>query len=575
MLIDVLIGVFFRKRHRFCLPGKTLRRAGFCSSIFFAALIIFGICPITPSDNDMVDAAAKSSNTSLTMTTNYESARLDIVPTDLAGSFATSPNDKVAKFGITTDNATGYKLTIKEKTTTNSGKLVSSNGSYLSSISTATTASGFNNGEWGYKPSKYIASTSTWQSLSGDNYLKSPTTEYTLDETSTKNSTAQEYSIGLGAKVDYSKPAGNYTNTFVLAAVGNPITYTINYADATSDSTISGIPAQQSSSTIATSVTLSNATPTRTGYTFAGWCYGTVNTTGTHPGTTCSGTPGTTHAASSSLAFIDQTATGSNVNTITLQALWTANVYNVYESIMYPVSSNFSVTGNNMTLTYDASENKYTLNNIDTKYDPYATAPQTVYLTAGTTYTMHADFETIDGEPITSSSRIMQVFYAIDKAFNQSESVMLSGVDNTQTFTPSATGLYNFRLDNDYNNWADDIVVKNFSVGYAKEVTYGSTYGTLATPTMLGYTFVNWSDATSGGNTITSSSTVSAIKDHVLFARWTANTYNITYLGGEIYTGFDNTTQTLAQGSSVPVVTSNVLNLSARYSKADKGCNCY
>ena len=44
---------------------------------------------------------------------------------------------------------------------------------------------------------------------------------------------------------------------------------------------------------------------------------------------------------------------------------------------------------------------------------------------------------------------------------------------------------------------------------------------------------------------------------------WTANTYNITYLGGEIYTGYDNSSVTLAQGSSVPVYASNYLNLSA------------
>ncbi|MDO4752656.1 MAG: FISUMP domain-containing protein [Candidatus Saccharibacteria bacterium] len=103
----------------------------------------------------------------------------------------------------------------------------------------------------------------------------------------------------------------------------------MNYTDATGDSSVSGIPSQQSSSTTSTSVTLSSAVPIRTGYTFAGWCYGTVNTTGTHPGTTCSGTPGTTHAASSSLAFIDQTATGSSANTITLQALWTVKTYTI------------------------------------------------------------------------------------------------------------------------------------------------------------------------------------------------------------------------------------------------------
>ncbi len=63
----------------------------------------------------------------------------------------------------------------------------------------------------------------------------------------------------------------------------------------------------------------------------------------------------------------------------------------------------------------------------------------------------------------------------------------------------------------------------------SKSVTYGSTYGTLPTPTRTGYTFAGWYTATSGGTQVTSSSTVSITAEQTLYARWTANAYTITF----------------------------------------------
>ncbi|MBQ7499652.1 MAG: InlB B-repeat-containing protein [Clostridia bacterium] len=66
-------------------------------------------------------------------------------------------------------------------------------------------------------------------------------------------------------------------------------------------------------------------------------------------------------------------------------------------------------------------------------------------------------------------------------------------------------------------------------------VTIGSTYGELPAPTKTGYTFDGWYDAeTDGngsGNRITSSSTVTAGVT-TLYAKWTADTYTITYYDG-------------------------------------------
>ena len=53
------------------------------------------------------------------------------------------------------------------------------------------------------------------------------------------------------------------------------------------------------------------------------------------------------------------------------------------------------------------------------------------------------------------------------------------------------------------------------------QVTYGSTYGTLPTPTRSGYTFDGWYTAKTGGTKVTSSTKVTvASNNQVLYARW-------------------------------------------------------
>ncbi len=60
-------------------------------------------------------------------------------------------------------------------------------------------------------------------------------------------------------------------------------------------------------------------------------------------------------------------------------------------------------------------------------------------------------------------------------------------------------------------------------------VTCGSTYGTIPTPSKPGYTFDGWYTALSGGTKVTSSTIVTNISNHTLYARWTAKTYTISY----------------------------------------------
>ena len=54
----------------------------------------------------------------------------------------------------------------------------------------------------------------------------------------------------------------------------------------------------------------------------------------------------------------------------------------------------------------------------------------------------------------------------------------------------------------------------------SKNVTIGSTYGTLPTPTRSGYLFTGWFTAKSGGTHVTSSTTVKITKAQTLYAQW-------------------------------------------------------
>ncbi len=88
----------------------------------------------------------------------------------------------------------------------------------------------------------------------------------------------------------------------------------------------------------------------------------------------------------------------------------------------------------------------------------------------------------------------------------------------------------------------------------SKTVTYASTYGTLATTSRTGYTFNGWYTATSGGTKILSTTTVSTVGNHTLYAQWSINQYNIYFNGNG---GSTPSTITQNYGTSVSVPSSS------------------
>ena len=120
-------------------------------------------------------------------------------------------------------------------------------------------------------------------------------------------------------------------------------------------------------------------------------------------------------------------------------------------------SSDYSVTGNNLTISYKASEQSYTLTNKSSS-DPYATINQTISLTKGVKYRMYMDVTNTSGAVIGSNK--IQVFYAINGSYNETNSRRF-GDGTWKEFTAPATGIYNIRFDNDYGN---TVIIKNFQV---------------------------------------------------------------------------------------------------------------
>ena len=288
---------------RSIISARYSRLVGFVAAMCLFVIFGFALVPVCDKPEDTF-AAPTPSTTTLAMTT--PSVSLSLALSDVAGTFAVS---NPASFSVTTNNYTGYALSIRAKEdNANNSKLI--NGSHvLNSISAATAdGTGFNVGDWGYKPSKLNSSDNT-------DFLPAPTyAGSVLNATTTANSTADNYFLAIAAKANVNTVSGTYSNTFVLAAVPNAVNYTITYNKNTTD-TVSNMPTTQSGELSTNDVILSANTPSRTGAIFLGWCNGT--TTQVVNITTDDSCNGTTYAAGATYPTSMQTA-----NTAELKAMW-------------------------------------------------------------------------------------------------------------------------------------------------------------------------------------------------------------------------------------------------------------
>lgn len=280
---------------------KNIFRIGVNNGWFLSVLgvAIFGVLGCF----GVADVSAVASTLNMSVSTNTIS--LNVFPDSNSGTFASS---NVASISVSTDHYSGYTLGIRANTSGDDSTKLVNGANKIDSISAALSEADFKNsantqynGKWGYKPSKL-------NSNSNSNYLPAPTTVgTTLDVTSGANSTANNYTLNLGVRVAPNTPTGTYSNTFVITAVANMLSYSVTYNKNTT-AAVSGLPAVDSGSTTTEYVVLTSDTPTRSGYDFVGWCDSNSSET------SCS----TNLYTAGSNYEIDQTSS----NNVTLYAIW-------------------------------------------------------------------------------------------------------------------------------------------------------------------------------------------------------------------------------------------------------------
>ena len=324
-------------------------------------LIAATIIPVYNKTDSASATAGTPTASTLTFTSTNPVASVSLAMGSPTGTFATSSSSEKAAFSISTNNYTGYTLTMTS--TGASTALTDDNSHNISTISSSTTEAIFSssdaagqalNNRWGYIPSYYNSAANI------TTYYPAPTSvnAATLRTTSSANSSngvdnADDYTIGLGFRADYNSPSGTYANdTFILEFVANTIAYTITYDKNTTD-TVTNMPANQSGDASTTSITLSSAIPTRNKYFFMGWCHGTVTTANNYD--TCDGTIYNPDGDGTNLDFgIDQT----NANNTTLYAMWDRTYTLTFKTATNATSVVFNgeTYTNNQTKTIRASQ---------------------------------------------------------------------------------------------------------------------------------------------------------------------------------------------------------------------------
>ena len=173
-------------------------------------------------NNILVSHDTYATESSISLSIDKATTAVSVSSTRREGTFGKSAATTIS---ASTSNATGYTIGISAANETNVGKLVNGADSdtstnHLDSIPEATTEEQFRalsgtayNGMWGYLPSKY-------NGVDNSDFLPAPgTSADIIDETTRANTTANTYTISIGARVDSSVKSGSYSNTFLVVGL--------------------------------------------------------------------------------------------------------------------------------------------------------------------------------------------------------------------------------------------------------------------------------------------------------------------------------------------------------------------
>lgn len=300
---------------------RYLRIAG-VTSLF--VLLILATCFAHPFMSYSEEVEAAGQETDGTVTIYYDSeddknASVDIDAHTASGTFSKSSDENSIRFGVTTNGAYGYNLKMVAKGP-NALVNTANESQKIESISQNVTESVFSSSDIYNK--KYGIYYKTPDSTESEDPIYHPapvpnTEGISLANTTKANpDTRDNYQISIGARANYATPEGTYKNgDFEIRATANSKEYTIKYKYGNiSDITPDSIPDQHDLTTSTSVVLNPTATPSRTGWEFVGWCYGTPN----EDMTGCTGTAEGVGIYRKG-DFIKLNTTGS----MTLYAMWT------------------------------------------------------------------------------------------------------------------------------------------------------------------------------------------------------------------------------------------------------------
>ena len=268
--------------------------------------------------------------------------------------------------------------------------------------------------------------------------------------------------------------AGNST----LYAHWNLNTYSISYT--LNGGSVSGQPTSYNVNT----ATFTLPTPTKTGYTFTGW----------------TGSNGTTAQKSVSI-------TKNNTGNKSYTANWSINSYYLDLNGTLDGASVSNISG-------------------------YGTAD--VYIDGALKESAVADFY----QQFTYGSKyeIKNIKATAGHTYNGVQSGSLTGTIGAGNVAVSLKFTSNaYTVNFNYNKPTTDGTIGNAGTT-SKAVTFDSTYGTLPTPTLNGYTFAGWYTAATNGTKVSDTTKYTTAGNSTLYAHWNLNTYSISYTlnGGSV-----------------------------------------
>ena len=178
----------------------------------FLVAFFLGSVLMTPGESSAEDVSTLANDASLSVALTPEAMNLAVTPTP-GGTLA---SDELA-IQVSTDNTTGYTLTLALAGAETSLNDPASGGEIQSSTADINSPATLSVNTWGWYPDSLANNTGNLFSA-----LPSISTPYELKKTSSPTSGSGETTtISFGVNVDTTLPAGSYTNAIVISAVTN------------------------------------------------------------------------------------------------------------------------------------------------------------------------------------------------------------------------------------------------------------------------------------------------------------------------------------------------------------------